>query len=258
MAQSYNQEKLERYERYCCAPPLNDDNLNSWLKPIKYNRIPVTYRRPQDQHYRWYKFPRRQNSQSWYRQAFLNLNVNELKLCRPVTVKLKKLTHSDIEAFHSENRYKKMIKMGDMTKAAATTTTTPADQSIIIDVIDLCSDDEENNNDDDDDFMNTDAHVHHDSGNVSQTAVTPASRITSPFTDPLQTTFEMYTRTSLQATSMSMLNRDGNCQFQNHETHQSFLNGAQGSVTQIDELSTLKDISMETICSNHISIDLTL
>lgn len=245
LAASYIHEKLERYERYCCAPPLTDDNSNSWLKPIKYNRIPVTFRRPQDQTYRWYKFPRRQNNQSWYRQAFLNLNVNELKLCRPVTVKLKKLTNNDIEAFHSENRYKKMIKMGHVKKA------TLDDKSTIVDVIDLCSDDDEN------DFSANDAQL----GNVSQTATTPASKISSPFIEPLQTTFDMYTETSSQAT-MSMFNPDENYQYQNHEHHQSFLNGAQGSiVTQIDKLTELTDISMQTISSPnqaHISIDLTL
>lgn len=243
LTENYIQEKLERYERYCCAPPLSDDSSNSWLKPVKYNRIPVTFRRPQDQIYRWYTFPRRQYYQSWYRQAFLNLNINELKLCKPVTVKLKKLTSNDIEAVHSQNRCKRMIKMGHEEK-------TILHNLNIVDVIDLCSDD------DDKEFSSNDAQL----GNVilSQTATTPASKLSSAAS--LQTTFDMYSESSSQGT-MSMYNPDESYQYQHHEKHQSFLNGAQGSiVTQIDKLTELTDISMQTISSANqaISIDLTL
>lgn len=231
LAHNYIQDKLERSERYC-------DTSTNWLKPIKYNRIPVTFRRPQDQTYRWYRFPRRQNYRSWYRQAFLNLNINELKLCRPVTVKLKKLTNNDIEAFHLENSYKNRSTLNHLN---------------IVDVIDLCSDDDDNDND----FSNNGAATHHDIENVSQTATTPASRKSPAFTDPLQTTFEMDNENSSQAT-MPMFNTDENYQYQNHENHQSFLNGAQGSiVAQIDKLTELKDISMQANQA-HISIDLTL
>lgn len=242
---SYVQEKMDRYERYCCAPPLTDNNLSNWLKPTKYNRIPITYRRPQEQTYRWYQFPRRQIYKRWHRQAFLNLNINELKLCKPVTVKLKKLTHSDIEAFHSENRHKELMKMGNMMKSNLD------DRSIIVDVIDLCSDDDEISNDN--------VTLHHDSENVSQTAITPASKLSPSFIEPLQ----MYTRTSSQA-PVSMFSSDENFQYENHENHQSFLKGAQGSiVTQIDKLTDLDGISIQTQCipsvsQAHISIDLTL
>ncbi|KAG4072810.1 hypothetical protein HA402_009633 [Bradysia odoriphaga] len=253
LAHSYVQEKLERNERYCCAPPIADDSLSSCIKPIKYNRIPVTYRRPQEQTYRWYKFPRRKYCQSWYRQAFLNLNVDELKMCRPVTVKLKKLTENDIDALNSENRYKEMMMKNDgMTRIAFT------DQSTIVDVIDLCSDDDSG-----EEFSNQKAHRHYDISNVSQTAITPVMTISpSSFIEPLQTPFEMYTETSTQST-MSIFNSNRNCQYQHHESHQSFLNGAQGSIEpQIDKLSELTDISIRTIPSAanqaHISIDLTL
>lgn len=170
-----------------------------------------------------------------------------------MTVKLKKLTLSDIEAFHSENRYKKMVRRGD--------TTTPDAKSNVFadDVIDLCSDD------DDDAVGYDDADpLHHDViGNVSQTATTPASKL-MPFIEPMQTqrAFEMYTETS---TTQAMFNVDDEkYAYQNQENHQSFLNGAQidsSIVRQIDKLTELKDISMQTMSAGnqaHISIDLTL
>lgn len=128
------------------------------------------------------------------------------------------------------------------------------DKSNIVDVIDLCSDDDENES------SSGDGQLNHDIENVSQTAITPASKLTSPSIESVQTTFEMYTETS-QAT-MSMFNPDDSYPYQNQENHQSFLNGAQGSiVTEIDRLNKLKDISMQTISTAnqaHISIDLTL
>lgn len=257
LANGYIQEKLERSDRYCCAPPLNEDTLANWPKPIKYNRIPVTFRRPQDQAYRWYKFPRRQNYQSWHREAFLNLNINELKLCKPVMVKLKRLTENDIEAFHLENSLKNSIKMGDVD------TSEPPEQSNS-DVIDLClsSDDESSFTCGDDDteildFDDIENHDLHDIDNVSESATTPRSTSSVNSMDPMETSFEIYNETS-----STMFNLDENYQCQNLENHQNFLNGAQGSILeQIDKLSGLSDISVQAISSTsqaHISIDLTL
>lgn len=248
LARSYILEKLERTERYCCAPPLTGNNQNNWMKPIKYNRIPVTYRRPQEQTYRWYNFPRRQHRQHWHRQAFLNLNINEMKMCKPVTVKVAKLSLKDIETFNSQNRCEEVPTNDD-----GETSTTLNDQLPIVDVIDLCSDD-------DSDEGSSYVHGHYDNSSVSQTALTPASTISpSSFIEPLQTPFEMYTKVSTQST-MSMFNSDTNY-YQHRDTHQSFLNGAQGSiVTQIDKLIELRDASIQSAETEeaHISIDLTL
>ncbi|KAJ6648312.1 hypothetical protein Bhyg_03540 [Pseudolycoriella hygida] len=249
LSEGYSLEKMGRYERYCSAPPLSDEtSTNSWpIKPIKYTRVPVTYRRPQDQTYRWYKFPRRQlNHRSWYRQAFLNLNINELKLCKPVTVKLKKMTSSDIEAFHSALRHKSMMENVGGPNVSFD------DKSNIVDVIDLCSDDEDSQ------YSTNGAQHQHDIENVSQTASTPASTISSTFIEPMQTSFDVFTETSSRAT-MSMFNASGNFEYQNQETHQSFLNGAQGSVmTKIDNLTEISIQKLTSAKQAHISIDLTL
>lgn len=250
LADGYIQDKLDRTDRYCCAPSLGSDSINrpKFMCPsTKWNRTPVTFRRPQDCTYRWYTFPRRQNNQIWRRQAFLNLNINELKICRPVCVKLKKLTSSQIEAFHLENSYKKMIRLGQLRKCPDDEN----DRSNIVDVIDLCS------SDDEDDRTNdfTDSPLNHDIENISQTAITPASNKSPIITEP------MYNKTSSQAT-MSMCNPDDNYQYQNQENHRSFLNGAQGSIVMpngkliFDHNETLMQ-TISSINSDHMSIDLT-
>ncbi|XP_037034896.1 uncharacterized protein LOC119073494 [Bradysia coprophila] len=249
LAHGYVAEKLERTERHCCAPPLTiGESISTRIKPYKYNRIPVTYRRPQDQTYRWYNFHRRQYFQRGYRQAFLNLNCEELKICKPVTIDLPKVSIQDIEAFNSQNRCEESMNTDDMPDTAL------FDQSTTVDVIDLCSDDDSDN-----ELSYT--HGHYDNSNVSQTAITPASTISpSSFIDPLQMPFEMYTKASAQSTA-SVFNSDTSYQYQHHETHQSFLNGAQGSiVTQIDTLTEFMDISIKAAEAEeaHISIDLTL
>lgn len=232
---SYAIEKLEHTERYCSAPPMDCNNLSDLIKPIKYNRIPLTYSRPKT--YRRYTFPRRQFSQYRYREASLEWKNDQLKMNQPMSIELMRLFTQDTEKFNSQDRNETMIKNNDVA----------TNQSAI--VIDLCSDD-----DDDQGIPSS----HHDDGNISQMAVTPVSS----FVETPQMPFDMFAMTSSHSTT-STFNSAMNYQYQHHESHQRFLNGAQGSTTtQVDRLTKITDISIQFTPSageeSHISINLSL
>lgn len=259
LAPSYIHEKLERCERYCCAPPLtNDSSTNSWpIKSVKNNRIPVTYRQPAEHSYRWYQFPRRQYSRSWHQQAFLNLNCSKLKLCRPVSVKLKRLTHNDIEAFHAENSNKKLIKLGHVVKAEFATFDATKPVTVVDDVIDLCSDEDDDGDDSKCVARRNDnvGQLRPDIGNVSQMATTPTTKLT--VNEPMDTQpFEMYTEETRRSQAMFSNLDAEKYSYHSHENHQSFLNGAQSSITR--QINKLTELTISPGSQAHISIDLTL
>uniref|UniRef100_A0A336LT97 CSON015176 protein n=2 Tax=Culicoides sonorensis TaxID=179676 RepID=A0A336LT97_CULSO len=146
MSEDYQLERIDRIERFCHAPILfsNSDrpryittaNQTNPKQSRFGNSTNVTYRKPTDQeetHYHLYKFPRRQLSTK-HRSAHFNfLNSLLLKACKPVSVKVKRLSDTDIEICKAKLRQ----------AAQKLSFEVPKDNQHVVEFIDLCSSDEE-------------------------------------------------------------------------------------------------------------------
>lgn len=147
MSEDYQLERIDRIERFCHAPILfsNSDRpryISSAANPgsSKHSRygtsLNVTYRKPLDQeetHYHVYKFPRRQLSTKQRSEHFNFLNSLLIKACKPLSVKVKRLSDTDIEICKAKLRQ----------AAQKLSFAVPKDNHNVVEYIDLCSSDEE-------------------------------------------------------------------------------------------------------------------
>ncbi|XP_063701102.1 uncharacterized protein LOC134831323 [Culicoides brevitarsis] len=147
MSEDYQLERIDRFERFCQAPVL----FNAADRPRFMTAVPnqltakqsrngnstnVTYRKPLDQeetHYHQYKFPRRQLSTKQRSENFDFLNSLLIKACKPVSVKVKRLSDTDIEICKAKLRQ----------AAQKLSFAVPKDNHNVVEYIDLCSSDEE-------------------------------------------------------------------------------------------------------------------
>lgn len=170
MSNEYLMERLDRSERFCHAPALSvnsngcalNSNRPKFLdKKFSYGNISISFKRPPDYHYHYYKFPRRQFSQRSREEAFLSLNAFELKQCSPVSINVKKLTNDDIVAYDLKRKQEKLRKCITISKQnnnvpAVLTQSNVVRSTKVVDFIDLCSseDDEDDLQYDDIDITN--------------------------------------------------------------------------------------------------------
>lgn len=98
MTREYMVERLDRLERFCGAPPVVTDFPRFMQGKSRLPSANVTFKKPDDEyHYHNYKFPRRQFSTKQRRDNFNFLSSLMLKACKPVSVKVKRLSSTDIE-----------------------------------------------------------------------------------------------------------------------------------------------------------------
>lgn len=134
----YLRERLDRLERFCHAPVIGNIQLNKpkwWGRKFHQSSTNISYKKA-DQRlpYRTYSFPRRQFSNVLRKNSFLFLNSGLLKVCKPVSIKVDRLSYKDIESSKKLLKSKsKMIKPISVKNAD------------VIECIDLCSSDEEDN-----------------------------------------------------------------------------------------------------------------
>lgn len=128
----YARERIERYERFCAAPPLAPDGSNRPKfmdkKPISFN---ISTFRNNTKHFHCYKFPRRQFSTKARNEAVALLERIQLQQsnCKPCRIKVQRLSNKEIEDIKTQVKVKRR-KLN------------PKPQSVI-DFIDLCSSDAE-------------------------------------------------------------------------------------------------------------------
>lgn len=101
----YARERIERYERFCAAPPLAPDGSNRPKfmdkKPIIYN---ITSFRNNTKHYHCYKFPRRQFSTKRRNESVAQLEQIQLQQsnCKPVRITVQRLSTKEIETLKTQ------------------------------------------------------------------------------------------------------------------------------------------------------------
>lgn len=125
----YSHERIERYERFCAAPPLAPDGTN---RPKFMDKKPMTYNistfRSNTKHFHCYKFPRRQFSTKMRNESVALLERIQLQQtnCKPLHITVERLSHKEIEDLRTQVKVKRR-------KISCK----PED---VIDFIDLCSD----------------------------------------------------------------------------------------------------------------------
>lgn len=163
----YKLERIDRLERFCAAPAMGDDQaynryVNALNRLRTQNNSNVTFRKPtesgEEYHYHVYKWPRRQLSTKIRRAHFMFLNSLLLKACRPLSVKVKRLSDTDIEIQKAKLRL----------AAQKVSFVVPRIKAKVVEYIDLCSSDEER----DEEVNTTTTKLNYTAPVVSATAVT--------------------------------------------------------------------------------------
>lgn len=132
----YLRERLDRLERFCHAPVIgnNQHTKPKWLgRKYHQSSTTISYKRA-DQRlpYRTYSFPRRQFSNISRKNNFLFINSGLLKVCKPLWIKMDRLSATDIESS------KNLLKSNTNIKKQISVKNTD-----VVECIDLCSSDEE-------------------------------------------------------------------------------------------------------------------
>ncbi|XP_018802053.1 PREDICTED: uncharacterized protein LOC108977016 [Bactrocera latifrons] len=145
MTPEYLSERLDRVERFCFAPLLSKSQTKPkyFEKKQTFTNTHCTFKKPQDYSSHVYVFPRRQFSQRRRTESFLFLNSSLIRRCRPISVRLKKITDNEVKTRRSLPNTKLNIKLTrDATRRSNWKISSPSTE-IIVDTIDLCSSDEE-------------------------------------------------------------------------------------------------------------------
>lgn len=147
MTQDYLMERLDRMERFCFAPNLAKGANKPKFLEKKYTP-PIThctFKKPPDYTIHTYMFPRRQFSQRQRTEHFMFLNSLLIKRCRPISVRLRKITEKEMTKRKRMNYANKLnIKLTRDTSRSSNWKISSPSTQIIVDTIDLCSSGDEN------------------------------------------------------------------------------------------------------------------
>lgn len=138
----YIRERIERYERFCAAPPLAPDASN---RPKFIDKKSITYNsttfRSNTKHYHYYKFPRRQFSTKRRNDAVAQLERMQLQQtnCKPIRITVQRLSNKEIETLKTQ------VKASQVKRRKLNHR--PGQPESVIDFIDLCSSDAESEDD---------------------------------------------------------------------------------------------------------------
>ncbi|CAD6997856.1 unnamed protein product [Ceratitis capitata] len=130
---------------FCFAPLLSKSQSKPkyFEKKHTFNNTHCTFKKPQEYSSHVYVFPRRQFSQRRRTESFLFLNSSLIRRCRPISVRLKKITDNEVKSRRSLPNTKLNIKLTrDATRRSNWKISSPSTE-IIVDTIDLCSSDED-------------------------------------------------------------------------------------------------------------------
>ncbi|XP_032293884.1 uncharacterized protein ova [Drosophila virilis] len=157
ISMEYVFERQERLDRFCYTPLLLKSSCKHkfFEKKNCTNNIHITFKKMQDFSSHIYAFPRRQFLQRRdITQNFLFLNSPLIKKCRPISVRLKKLTDNIGDQFPISNT-KLNIRLTRDTSLNSQWRISPSTE-VVVDTIDLCSSDDDDPSSDRSKFINRD------------------------------------------------------------------------------------------------------
>ncbi|XP_030382892.1 uncharacterized protein LOC115630464 isoform X1 [Scaptodrosophila lebanonensis] len=144
MTVEYVFERQERLERFCYTPFLKS-NLRQKIfeKKLSSSNAHCTYKKPYDHSLHIYSFPRRQFSQRRDNTTnFLFLNSPLIKQCRPISVRLKKMTEPLLGEQCPPGNTKLNIRLTRDISLNSNWRISPSNE-VLVDTIDLCSSDDD-------------------------------------------------------------------------------------------------------------------
>ncbi|XP_037828643.1 uncharacterized protein LOC119616354 [Lucilia sericata] len=138
-------ERLDRIERFCHAPL----SITSRTKFLEKKNVTFsthcTFKRPQEYSTHLYIFPRRQFSQKRRMENILLINSTLLRRCRPISVRLKKISDINNKQCASSSNKLNIKLTRDNSRSSNWKISSCPSTEIIVDTIDLCTSDEEDN-----------------------------------------------------------------------------------------------------------------
>ncbi|XP_033150564.1 uncharacterized protein LOC108607858 isoform X2 [Drosophila busckii] len=139
----YISERQDRIDRFCYTPLILKANYKCKPFEKKFGQnVHCTYKKSHEASQHIYAFPRRQFSQRRdTTQNFLFLNSPLIKQCRPISVRLKKLSDSVGEQYSVSNS-KLNIRLTRDTSLNSQWRISPSSE-VVVDTIDLCSSDDD-------------------------------------------------------------------------------------------------------------------
>lgn len=160
LAENYQRERIDRYERFCSAPTIAFDGSNRpKFMDKKFGTYNISTFRSNSKCFHIYKFPRRQfctrlrdEAVAKYQQILIKQNK-----CKPLSVTADRLSKEDIEELQTKVKRRKISTQSNA-------------NSKIIDFIDLCSSDAESDaaSESDDETDSKDSHSMSDSSSSTQ------------------------------------------------------------------------------------------
>ncbi|SPP81584.1 uncharacterized protein LOC117584709 [Drosophila guanche] len=141
----YMSERQERLDRFCYTPLILKSSTKQKLfeKKTSANHTHCTFKKTHEHNLHIYSFPRRQfGKRRDTTQNFLFLNSPLLKQCRPMSVRLKKISEHKLGEQMPNSNAKLNIRLTRNNSLNSNWSISPASEDIV-DTIDLCSSDDE-------------------------------------------------------------------------------------------------------------------
>ncbi|XP_065357814.1 uncharacterized protein ova [Calliphora vicina] len=138
-------ERLDRIERFCHAPLVLTSRAKFLEKKNSAFSSHCTFKKPQEYSTHLYIFPRRQFSQKRRMENILLINSTLLRRCRPISVRLKKISDLNNKQCASSSNKLNIKLTRDNSRSSNWKISSCPSTEIIVDTIDLCTSDEEDN-----------------------------------------------------------------------------------------------------------------
>ncbi|KAH8287885.1 hypothetical protein KR018_006123 [Drosophila ironensis] len=144
ISMEYVSERQERLDRFCYTPLITKSSNKQKIFEKKSNTtVHCTFKKSHEHNFHIYSFPRRQFvKRRDTTENFLFLNSPLIKQCRPISVRLKKISDHMMEDSNPISNTKLNIRLTRHNSLNSHWRISPSSE-VVVDTIDLCSSDEE-------------------------------------------------------------------------------------------------------------------
>ncbi|XP_070132843.1 uncharacterized protein ova isoform X2 [Drosophila bipectinata] len=144
ISKEYVSERQERLDRFCYTPLVDKSNTRQKIFDRKPNTtVHCTFKKSHEHNFHIYSFPRRQFvKRRDTTENFLFLNSPLIKQCRPISVRLKKISEQMMEDPNPISNSKLNIRLTRHNSLNSHWRISPSSE-VVVDTIDLCSSDDD-------------------------------------------------------------------------------------------------------------------
>ncbi|KAH8328275.1 hypothetical protein KR067_007551 [Drosophila pandora] len=144
ISKEYVSERQERLDRFCYTPLVDKSNTRQKIFDKKPNTtVHCTFKKSHEHNFHIYSFPRRQFvKRRDTTENFLFLNSPLIKQCRPISVRLKKISEQMVDDPNPISNSKLNIRLTRHNSLNSHWRISPSSE-VVVDTIDLCSSDDD-------------------------------------------------------------------------------------------------------------------